>query len=167
MSKNIKTNVARLLDKAGIGYELIAYEVDESDLSAGHVAEALGEDVHRVFKTIVLRGDRTGPIVCVVPGNTEIDLKKAAKASGNKKCEPLALKELLPTTGYIRGGCSPIGMKKHFPTYVHHTATTFDHIYVSAGVRGVQLKIAPADLLHAAAATTADLTDETQETSNH
>ena len=167
MSKNIKTNVARLLDNAGIGYELIAYEVDESDLSAGHVAEALGEDVHRVFKTIVLRGDRTGPIVCVVPGNTEIDLKKAAKASGNKKCEPLALKELLPTTGYIRGGCSPIGMKKHFPTYVHHTATTFDHIYVSAGVRGVQLKIAPADLLHAAAATTADLTDETQETSNH
>ena len=167
MSKNIKTNVARLLDKAGIGYELVAYEVDESDLGAGHVAEALGEDVHRVFKTIVLRGDRTGPIVCVVPGNTEIDLKKAAKASGNKKCEPLALKELLPTTGYIRGGCSPIGMKKHFPTYIHQSATSFDHIYVSAGVRGVQLMIAPADLLHAAAATTADLTDETQETSNH
>ena len=167
MSKNIKTNVARLLDKAGIGYELVAYEVDESDLGAGHVAESLGEDVHRVFKTIVLRGDRTGPIVCVVPGNTEIDLKKAAKASGNKKCEPIPLKELLPTTGYIRGGCSPIGMKKHFPTYIHRSAAAFDHIYVSAGVRGVQLMIAPADLLRAAAATTADLTDETQETSNH
>ena len=167
MSKNIKTNVARLLDKADIGYELIPYEVDENDLSAGHVAEALGEDVHRVFKTIVLRGDRTGHFVCVVPGNTEINLKKAAKTSGNKKCEPIPLKELLPTTGYIRGGCSPIGMKKHFPTYVHRSATMFDHIYVSAGVRGVQLKISPADLLRAAAATTADLVDETEETSNH
>ena len=167
MSKNIKTNVARLLDKAGIGYELIPYEVDENDLSAGHVAEALGEDVHRVFKPLVLRGDRTGHFVCVVPGNTEINLKKAAKASGNKKCEPIPLKELLPTTGYIRGGCSPIGMKKHFPTYVHRSATMFDHIYVSAGVRGVQLKISPADLLRAAAATTADLVDETEETSNH
>ncbi len=167
MSKNIKTNVARLLDKAGIGYTLIPYEVDESDLSAGHVAEALGEDVSRVFKTIVLRGDRTGHFVCVVPGNTEINLKKAAKTSGNKKCEPIPLKELLPTTGYIRGGCSPIGMKKHFPTYVHRSATMFDHIYVSAGVRGVQLKISPADLLRAAAATTADLVDETEETSNH
>ena len=167
MSKNIKTNVARLLDKAGIGYTLIPYEVDESDLSAGHVAEALGKDVSRVFKTIVLRGDRTGHFVCVVPGNTEINLKKAAKTSGNKKCEPIPLKELLPTTGYIRGGCSPIGMKKHFPTYVHRSATMFDHIYVSAGVRGVQLKISPADLLRAAAATTADLVDETEETSNH
>ena len=167
MSKNIKTNVARLLDKAGIGYTLIPYEVDESDLSAGHVAEALGEDVSRVFKTIVLRGDRTGHFVCIIPGEHEVDLKKAAKASGNKKCEPIPLKELLPTTGYIRGGCSPIGMKKHFPTYVHRSATMFDHIYVSAGVRGVQLKISPADLLRAAAATTADLVDETEETSNH
>lgn len=167
MSKNIKTNVARLLDKAGIGYELIPYEVDENDLSAGHVAAMLGEDVHRVFKTIVLHGDRTGHFVCVVPGNTEINLKKAAKAGSNKKCEPIPLKELLPTTGYIRGGCSPIGMKKHFPTYVHRSATMFDHIYVSAGVRGVQLKISPADLLRAAAATTADLVDETEETSNH
>lgn len=157
MSKNIKTNVARLLDKAGIGYTLIPYEVDESDLSAGHVAEALGEDVSRVFKTIVLRGDRTGHFVCVVPGNTEINLKKAAKASGNKKCEPIPLKELLPTTGYIRGGCSPIGMKKPLPTYIHRTCLDFDHIYVSAGVRGLQLRLAPQDLIRVAHAEVCDL----------
>lgn len=107
-----KTNAARLLDQARVAYELVSYEVDESDLSAGHVAESLGEDVRQVFKTIVLHGDRSGYFVCVVPGDHEINLKKAAKASGNKKCELLPLKELLPTTGYIRGGCSPIGMKK-------------------------------------------------------
>ena len=100
-----KTNVARLLDKAKVAYELIPYEVDESDLSAVHVAAQLGEDVERVFKTIVLYGDKTGYFVCVVPGEHEIDLKKAARVSGNKKCELLPMKELLPTTGYIRGGC--------------------------------------------------------------
>lgn len=162
-----KTNVARLLDKAKIAYELVPYEVDENDLSATHVAEQLGENVEQVFKTLVLHGDKTGYLVCVIPGADEVDLKKAAKVSGNKKCEMLPMKELLPVTGYIRGGCSPIGMKKHFPTYVHRSATMFDHIYVSAGVRGVQLKISPADLLRAAAATTADLVDETEETSNH
>ena len=167
MSKNIKTNVARLLDKAGTAYELVPYEVDENDLSAGHVAASLGEDVRQVFKTIVLHGDKTGHFVCVVPGDTEINLKKAAKASGNKKCEPIPLKELLPTTGYIRGGCSPIGMKKHFPTYIHQSAEKFDHIYVSAGVRGVQLKLRPADLLQAAAAQWADLADEAEETIEH
>ena len=140
MSNKInKTNVARLLDKAGVTYELIPYEVDESDLSAVHVASSLGEDVEQVFKTIVLRGDRTGHFVCIIPGEHEVDLKMAAKASGNKKCELLPLKELLPVTGYIRGGCSPIGMKKRFPTY----------IYVSAGVRGLQLKISPQDIIHA------------------
>ena len=106
-----KTNVARLLDKAKVAYELIPYEVDESDLSAVHVAAQLGEDVERVFKTIVLYGDKTGYFVCVVPGEHEIDLKKAARVSGNKKCELLPMKELLPTTGYIRGGCSPIGIR--------------------------------------------------------
>ena len=154
-----KTNAARLLDQARVAYELVSYEVDESDLSAGHVAESLGEDVRQVFKTIVLHGDRSGYFVCVVPGDHEINLKKAAKASGNKKCELLPLKELLPTTGYIRGGCSPIGMKKMFPTYVHETAARFDSVYVSAGMRGLQLRIAPADLLRESKAVYADLID--------
>ena len=150
MSNKInKTNVARLLDKAGVAYELIPYEVDESDLSAVHVASSLGEDVEQVFKTIVLRGDRTGHFVCIIPGEHEVDLKMAAKASGNKKCELLPLKELLPVTGYIRGGCSPIGMKKRFPTYIHSTCLDYPYIYVSAGVRGLQLKISPQDIIHA------------------
>ena len=152
-----KTNVARLLDKAKVAYELIPYEVDESDLSAVHVAAQLGEDVDRVFKTIVLHGDKTGHFVCVVPGEHEIDLKKAAKVSGNKKCELLPMKELLPVTGYIRGGCSPIGMKKHFPTYLHESAASFDYIYVSAGQRGLQVRLAPGDLLREARAAYADL----------
>lgn len=142
-----KTNVARLLDKAKIAYELIPYEVDENDLSAQHVAAGLGENIEQVFKTIVLHGDKSGHFVCVISGELEIDLKLAAKVSGNKKCELLPLKELLPTTGYIRGGCSPIGMKKNFPTYIHETCTGFPSIYVSAGVRGLQIKIAPGDLI--------------------
>lgn len=148
MSNKInKTNAARLLDKAKVPYELIPYEVNESDLSAIHVADSLGENVDQVFKTIVLHGDKTGYFVCVVPGEHEIDLKMAAKVSGNKKCELLPLKELLPVTGYIRGGCSPIGMKKAFPTYIHASCQQFPYIYVSAGVRGLQLKIAPQDLI--------------------
>ena len=157
MKKVQKTNVARLLDKAKVAYELIAYEVDENDLAAQHVADSLGEDIRQVFKTIVLHGDKTGHLVCVLPGDCEVDLKKAARVSGNKKVEPLPLKELLPTTGYIRGGCSPIGMKKHFPTYIHQTAEGFDHIYVSAGQRGLQIRIAPADLIRESRAEVADL----------
>ena len=152
-----KTNVARLLDAAKVEYGLIPYEVDESDLSAVHVAAQLGEDVDRVFKTIVLHGDKSGYFVCVVPGEHEIDLKKAAKVSGNKKCELLPMKELLPVTGYIRGGCSPIGMKKRFPTYLHESAASFDYIYVSAGQRGLQVRLAPGDLLREARAAYADL----------
>ncbi len=152
-----KTNVARLLEHDNIKYELVAYEVDESDLSASHVAESLGENVEQVFKTIVLHGDKSGYFVCVVPGDSEIDLKKAAQVSGNKKCSPLPLKELLPTTGYIRGGCSPIGMKKQFPTYINASACNFDEIYVSAGVRGLQIKISPHDLANASKASFADL----------
>ena len=153
MSNKInKTNVARLLDKAKVPYELIPYEVDENDLSAVHVAASLGEDIEQVVKTLVLRGDKTGHFVCVIPGEHEVDLKMAAKASGNKKCEMLPLKELLPTTGYIRGGCSPIGMKKHFPTYIHETCLSFPYIYVSAGVRGLQIKLAPQDLIREARA---------------
>ena len=142
-----KTNAARLLDRAKITYELVPYEVDENNLAATHVAEQLGEDIATVFKTLVLTGDRTGHLVCVVPGNHEVDLKAAARISGNKKVEMLPMKELLPTTGYIRGGCTSIGMKKRFPTYIHSTALDFPHIYISAGVRGLQIKITPQDLI--------------------
>jgi len=158
VKKNIKTNAARLLDKAKINYELIPYEVDESNLAADHVAAQLGEDIHRVFKTLVLHGERSGHFVCVIPGCDEVDLKKAAKMSGNKKVDLIAMKELLPTTGYIRGGCSPIGMKKPFPTFIHHTCEQYDYIYVSAGQRGLQFRIAPADLIKYVGATVADIT---------
>ena len=148
MAKKVeKTNAARLLDKAGIAYKLIPYEFDENDLAAQHVADSLGQDIARVFKTLVLHGDKTGYIVCVVPGHGEVDLKALAKASGNKKVEMIPMKDLLGVTGYIRGGCSPIGMKKRFPTYFHSTATDFDTIYVSAGVRGLQIEISPKELI--------------------
>lgn len=142
-----KTNAARLLDQAKIAYELIPYEVDESDLSAVHVAANLGENVAQVFKTLVLHGDKTGYFVCVIPGNQEVNLKMAAKVSGNKSCEMIPMKELLPITGYIRGACSPIGMKKRFPTYIHETCIKYDFIYISAGQRGLQIKINPEDLM--------------------
>ena len=153
-----KTNAARLLDRAKIPYGLIPYEVDENNLAAGHVAESLGEDIRQVFKTIVLRGERTGYFVCVIPGNEEIDLKKAAKVAGDKKADLIHVKELLPLTGYIRGGCSPIGMKKSFPTFYHTTATAFGHIFISAGIRGLQLKIDPAQLIAYTNGQVADLT---------
>ena len=152
-----KTNAARLLDRAKIEYSLIPYEVDENDLAAQHVAESLGEDIRTVFKTLVLSGDRNGYLVCVVPGNHEVDLKRAAKVSGNKKVEMIPMKELLPTTGYIRGGCSPIGMKKRFPTFIHSTCIEHDFIYISAGVRGLQIRIRPADLVATTEATIADI----------
>lgn len=148
-----KTNVARLLDKAKIKYELIPYDVDETDLSATHVAECLGEDVEQVFKTLVLHGDKVGYFVCIIPGDMELNLKLAAKISGNKSCEMIPMKELLATTGYIRGACSPIGMKKHFPTYIHHTCLDYPFIYVSAGQRGLQIKINPNDLINEVKAT--------------
>lgn len=131
-----KTNAARLLDRAKIGYELVPYEVDEHNLAAIHVAEQLGEDIAQVFKTLVLRGDKSGIFVCVVPGDAEVNLKLAARASGNKSAEMIHMKELLPTTGYIRGGCSPIGMKKPFPTFIHSTCMDYEYIYISAGIRG-------------------------------
>lgn len=158
-----KTNAARLLDKAGVEYRLIPYEVDPDNLAADHVADALGEDIRRVFKTIVLRGGRTGHFVCVLPGNREVDLKKAAKAAGDKKAELIAMKELLPLTGYIRGGCSPIGMKKHFLTFIDSTAADFDTIYVSAGVRGLQLELSPAKLAEAARASFHDISTDPNE----
>ena len=153
-----KTNAARLLDKSKTAYELIPYQVDESDLSAGHVASQLGEPVSQVFKTLVLKGTgATAYFVCIIPGDEELDLKKAAKLTGNKSCDMIPLKELLPLTGYIRGACSPIGMKKHFPTYIHESCLEFDTIYVSAGLRGLQLKLAPGDLIREARAQTAPL----------
>lgn len=148
MAKKIdKTNAARMLDRAKISYELIPYTVDEDNLAATHVAEELGEDIATVFKTLVLRGDRTGLFVCVVPGDHEVDLKAAARVSSNKKVDLIAMKELLPTTGYIRGGCSPIGMKRPLPTFIHATCMEHDKIYISAGVRGLQIAISPADLI--------------------
>jgi Cys-tRNA(Pro)/Cys-tRNA(Cys) deacylase len=152
-----KTNVARILDQKKIRYELVPYEVDENDLAATHVASQLGEDIAQVFKTLVLRGDKNGLLVCVIPGDKEVDLKKAAKLSGNKKVEMIAMKELLPLTGYIRGGCCPIGMKKPYPTWIHSTCVDFPFIFISAGVRGLQLKINPSDLLGATGASVADL----------
>lgn len=158
MAKKIdKTNAARLLDKAGIAYNLVPYEVDENDLAAQHVADSLGQNIACVFKTLVLHGDRTGHIVCVVPGNMEVNLKELAKVSGNKKVEMIAMKDLLAVTGYIRGGCSPIGMKKKFPTYFHSTALEQEKIYVSAGVRGLQIEIAPSLLIGFVAAEVADV----------
>lgn len=158
--KTEKTNAARLLDRAGISYELVPYSVDEEHLAATHVAEQLDEPIELVFKTLVLKGERTGYFVCVIPGNHEVDLKAAARLSGNKKVDLIPMKDLLPVTGYIRGGCSPIGMKKQFPTYMHRTATDYPFIYISAGVRGLQLKIAPTDLITYTDALVADISSE-------
>jgi Cys-tRNA(Pro)/Cys-tRNA(Cys) deacylase len=155
--KHQKTNAARILDRMDITYELAAYDVNESDLSAVHVASQLSQNVEQVFKTILLRGDRNGVFVCIVPGAEEVNLKLAASVSGNKKAETVAMKELLPLTGYIRGGCSPLGMKKPYPIYLHSSATQFPFIYISAGQRGLQLKLAPTDLIKAVNATVAEL----------
>ena len=142
-----KTNAARLLEAAGVAFELVPYEVDEDNLAADHVAAELGEPIGQVFKTLVLRGDRHGLFVCVMPGNMEVDLKVAARISGNKSAAMIPMKELLPETGYIRGGCSPVGMKKPLPTFIHESALLYDYIYVSAGVRGLQFKIGPEALI--------------------
>ena len=152
-----KTNGARLLDKEKVAYELIPYEVDEEDLSAVHVAESLGEDIKTVFKSLVLKGDKSGYFVCVIPGAEELDLKAAAKISGNKNCDMIPMKELLPTTGYIRGACSPFGMKKLFPTYIHQSVMDYPFVYVSAGKRGLQIKVSPQDLIRLSKATTCKL----------
>jgi Cys-tRNA(Pro)/Cys-tRNA(Cys) deacylase len=148
-----KTNAARLLDKQKIAYELVSYEVDENDLSAIAVANKLGQNIKQVFKTLVVRGDKTGIFVAVIPGDDELDLKTAAKISGNKNAAMIAVKEIQNLTGYIRGGCSPLGMKKQYPTYIEKSCLTFEYIYVSAGVRGTQIKLSPQDLIKAVGAT--------------
>lgn len=152
-----KTNAARLLDQLKITYELIPYEVDENDLGAQHIASQLGQPIEQLFKTLVLRGDRSGLVVCVIPGAEEVDLKKAARVTGNKKLEMIHVKELLPLTGYIRGGCSPIGMKKALPTWFHESIMLYDTVYCSAGLRGLQFRLAPQDLVRAARGQLADL----------
>ncbi len=133
----------RLLEAAGIPYRSMEYEVDEQDLSGIHVANQLGQDPDTCFKTLVLKGEKTGYLVCCIPVAEELDLKKAARAAGDKKVEMIPMKDLLAVTGYIRGGCSPVGMKKRFPTYIDETAELFDEIAVSAGMRGVQVLVSP------------------------
>ena len=152
-----KTNAARLLDKEKIEYTLVPYQVDEEHLDAIHVARQLGEDISMVFKTLVLKGDRTGHFVCVIPGDKEVDLKMASKASGNKSCNLIHMKELLPTTGYIRGGCSPIGMKKQFETFYHESCLALPTMAVSAGKIGAQVELAPESLIGITRGKTADL----------
>ena len=157
MKKLKKTNAARILDNLGIEYEIKTYEVDESDLSAEHVAQVAGLDIAKVFKTLVARGDKSGIIMAVIGGGEELNLKSLAKASGNKSVEMIALKELLPLTGYVRGGCSPLGAKKNYPVYLDRKALKQDKISISAGQRGMQLILAPQDLEKATNATVADL----------
>jgi Cys-tRNA(Pro)/Cys-tRNA(Cys) deacylase len=151
MSRNpsgAKTNAARILDAAAVSYRIREYTVDEDDLSAPHVAEAIGMPPEQVFKTLVARGDHTGVLLACIPANAELDLKALAAASGNKKVELVAVKEVLGLTGYIRGGVSPIGTKKPYPTYLDETAQLWDVIAVSAGIRGKQMLVAPTDLAH-------------------
>lgn len=153
----MKTNAARILEKQGIRYELLSYEVDESDLSAIAVADKLNQNIDQVFKTLVLRGDKSGIFVCVIPGAEELDLKKAAHLSGNKSAAMVHMKEIFDLTGYVRGGCSPIGMKKNYPTFIDESCILYDHIFVSAGIRGLQLKITPDDLIKVTSCHTGDL----------
>jgi Cys-tRNA(Pro)/Cys-tRNA(Cys) deacylase len=156
---NVKrTNVLRLLDAAGISYEVKEYPVDESDLSGIHAAELLGMPAEQIFKTLVLRGASGAYAVCCIPCAEELDLKKIARVTGEKSIELIPVKELQPLTGYIRGGCSPIGMKKQFPTFIDETAELFDTIGVSAGMRGMQVILAPADLVKFTGARMGDLT---------
>ena len=155
-----KTNAMRILDKAKINYSLQEYAVDENDLSGVHVAEQIGQDPETVFKTLVARGEKRGIVVFCIPVGREIDLKKAAKAIGDKKIEMVHVKELLGLTGYIRGGCSPVGMKKKYPTFFHSSAAEHEKIAVSAGVRGCQLIIEPKVLINFTEAAEADLCKE-------
>lgn len=152
-----KTNAARLLDAMGISYEVREYEVDESDLSAGTVAAKVGLPLEQVFKTLVVTGDKTGVMLAIIPGDSELDLDALAKASGNKRVSMLPLKDVQPITGYIRGGVSPLGTKKQFPTYLDETAILFPFISISAGMRGMQLLLNPDDLIRAVDAHLADL----------
>lgn len=143
----VKTNAMRMLDKAKIEYRTKEYEVDENDLSGSHAADMMGVDHGSVFKTLVLKGEKMGYLVCCIPVDAELDLKKTARVAGDKKVEMIHMKDLLAVTGYIRGGCSPIGMKKQFPTFVEESAVLYDEIAISAGLRGQQILISPQTLV--------------------
>ena len=153
-----KTNAARLLDELGIGYELHEAPYDEADLSATAMARSLGVPVEEVFKTLVVRGDKTGVLEVCVPGAAELNLKELAAVSGNKHVEMVPLKEVQPLTGYIRGGCSPVGRKKKYPTWFDETAMLYDEIAVSGGARGIQIIASPEDLKQFVDAEYADIT---------
>jgi Cys-tRNA(Pro)/Cys-tRNA(Cys) deacylase len=157
MDKTVKTNAMRMLEKEGLAFREVTYEVDEEDLSGVHVAQTCGLPVEQVFKTLVVHGDKTGYLVACIPVETELDLKALATVSGNKTCEMIAVKELLPLTGYVRGGCSPIGMKKAFPTFFDEAATLYDWISVSAGMRGAQILMDPQVLIEFIGAEVADV----------
>ena len=152
MAKQKKTNAARILDEKKIEYKLIEYKVDEEHLDAVHVAAEVGLPAAQVFKTLVVRGDKTGPVFAVIPGDGELDLKALAKVSGNKRAELVHLKEVLPLTGYIRGGCSPLGAKKNYPVYLDETCIFWEQIAISAGQRGLQIFLKPDDLVAATGA---------------
>ena len=154
----VKTNAMRLLEQAGIPYKALEYEVDENNLAGEHVAEQIHMPLEQVFKTLVAKGEKKGIMVFCIPVNSELDLKKAASVLGEKKIEMLHVKDLLATTGYIRGGCSPIGMKKKFPTYMDEIAVLFDEITVSAGIRGCQLCVPREALVQYIDATLCDIT---------
>jgi Cys-tRNA(Pro)/Cys-tRNA(Cys) deacylase len=156
--KQIKTNAMRQLDAAKIKYRVMTYDVDENDLSGTHIAEQIDLPYEMVFKTIVTIGDKTGHMVFCIPCHKEIDLKKAAALTGNKKIEPMHVKDLLATTGYIRGGCSPVGMKKKFPTYFDVSAAELDELTVSGGVRGAQLLLKAEEIINFTRATLVDIT---------
>lgn len=153
-----KTNAMRLLDSAGIPYKPFEYGFDPDHLSASKVAAQLGVDVSLLFKTLVLKGEPGGVFVCIIAGDNEVDLKKAAAVSGNKNAAMVPMKELFFLTGYIRGGCTPIGMEKKYPLYIDSSCLGHDHIFISAGVRGIQLKIAVGDLIGFTGGEVAELT---------
>lgn len=152
-----KTNAVRIVEKAGIQYELREYTVDESDLSAEHVAELVGLEPERVFKSLITRGDRTGPVLACIPAGTELDLKALSDASGNKRMEMVPLKEVLGLTGYMRGAVTPLALKKPYPIYIDETVELWPVISLSAGMRGMQIFLAPSDLLKLTQATLADI----------
>jgi Cys-tRNA(Pro)/Cys-tRNA(Cys) deacylase len=154
-----KTNAARILDKAHITYSTVLYETDD-DLSAQHIAEINGFDIQSLYKTLVLKGDKTGPIVALLRGDKSLNVKKLALLSGNKRCEMVPSKDLLTLTGYIRGGCSPIGMKKPFPTFIDKDALMHEQVFVNAGKKGIQLKLAPSDLIGATNAIIGNICEE-------
>ena len=157
MKHNKKTNAARKLDELKIEYKVVEYPVDEEHLDAIHVAQEVGMPPAQVFKTLCVRGDKNGVMFAVIPGDGELDLKALAKVSGNKRAELVALKEVLPLTGYIRGGCSPLGAKKNYPVYMDASSNNWPEIAISAGQRGMQIVAAPADLQKATNATVAPL----------